>query len=197
METHTLIAFSNPWFVPVAWLGLVAILIASALGKIYYKGSVTTALAKLGMKSEFFSQAISVGLAPTELLIALWLASGLLPRWATLATLALVAVFNVVLWRLQKLGYDGGCGCFGGKSAGPVRTVHLIRNALMLVAAIVLVLNVWMGPASTVEGAVGSGPLWMLPAAMLLHAALILGGLLLLYLVAGAAEKLLLRAYWD
>ncbi|MES2304231.1 MAG: MauE/DoxX family redox-associated membrane protein [Gemmatimonadota bacterium] len=174
----------------VSWLGLVLILLASAAGKLYYKGSVTTALAKLGMKSEFWSQAISVGLAPAEMIIALWLATGWLWRWSTLATFGLVTVFNVVLWRLQKLGYDGGCGCFGGKSAGPVRTVHLIRNAAMFVAALLLLMNAW-------GGATSPAPLWALPGAVLLHASLILGVLLVLYLLAGAAEKLLFRAYWE
>lgn len=173
------------------WLGLVLILLASAAGKLYYKGSVTTALAKLGMKSEFWSQAISVGLAPAEMLIALWLATGWLWQLSTLATLALVVVFNVVLWRLQKLGYDGGCGCFGGKSAGPVRVIHLIRNAAMLIAAGILVFNAYtMDPSD-------AGPLWQVPGELLLSATLLLAGLLVVYLLAGAAEKLLFRAYWQ
>lgn len=176
--------------VAVAWLGLSAILIASALGKLYYKGSVTTALAKLGMSSEFFSQAISVGLAPAELVIALWLASGWQAEWSTHVVLALVLVFNVVLWRLQKLGYDGGCGCFGGKSAGPVRVIHLIRNALMLIAASYLALA-----TSQHEGV--AGPIWALPAGLLLYTAMLLILLLVIYLLAGAAERLLFRAYWS
>lgn len=193
MQPHELIAFSSPLIVPTAWLGLVLVLLASAAGKLYYKGSVTTALQKLGMKSEFWSQAISVGLAPAEMVIAIWLAAGVLSRWSTVATLALVAVFNVVLWRLQKVGYDGGCGCFGGKSAGPVRMIHLVRNGAMFIAALMLVENAWQGPAS-VNG--GTGALWQVPVPLLVHAALMLAGLMVVYLLAGAAERLLFRAYW-
>ena len=175
--------------VAVAWLGLVAILVASAAGKLYYKGSVGTALQKLGIASELLRKVLGTALAPAELLVAIWLASGLWPRWSTHAVLLLVLVFNVVLWRLSALGYDGGCGCFGGKSAGPVRVVHLIRNALMLVAAVLLML--------TTQHHLGiAGPLWGLPAPLLLHAGLVLALLLVVYLLAGAAEKLLYRAYW-
>lgn len=175
--------------VPVAWLGLVAILIASAAGKLYYKGSVGTALQKLGIPSESLRKVLGIALAPAELIIAVWLASGLWPRWSTHAVLLLVLLFNVVLWRLSALGYDGGCGCFGGKSAGPVRVVHLLRNAVMLLAAVLLML--------TTRHQVGvAGPLWALPAPLLLRAGLVLALLLVVYLLAGAAEKLLFRAYW-
>lgn len=183
--------FASNSLIPITRLGLVAILVASAVGKIYYKGSVDTALKKLGLTSDWLVKVITALLAPAEALIALWLASGWLPRWSTLATLVLVVAFNVVLWRLQAVGYDGGCGCFGGKSAGPVRVVHLIRNAVMLGAAATLVYHVWIGPIATL------GALWALPGAVLLHAALVLGVLLVGYLLAGAAERLLFRAYWN
>lgn len=190
MNDHSEVLFTSKSLIPIAWLGLVVILLASAVGKIYYQGSVDAALKKLGFTSEWIVKAITALLAPAEALIALWLASGWLPRGSTLVALALVVVFNLVLWRLQALGYDGGCGCFGGKSAGPVRVVHLVRNALMLLAAVLLVLNVWIGPLGEI------GALWALSAAALLHAALFLGLLLVAYLLAGAAERLLFPAYW-
>ncbi|MES2123408.1 MAG: MauE/DoxX family redox-associated membrane protein [Gemmatimonadota bacterium] len=175
--------------VATAWLGLVTILLASAIGKLYYKGSVKKALQRLGIHSELFRDVVSATLAPLELLIAVWLASGWLAAWSTHAALTLVVVFNVVLWRLMVLGFDGACGCFGGKSAGPVRAIHLVRNALMLVAAIYLALA-----TSHHEGV--AGPIWAIPGAVLLQAVLVLAGLLVVYLLAGAAERLLFRAYW-
>lgn len=173
----------------VAQLGLALVLGASAIGKLYYKGSVDTALQKLGIRSELLRKVIGNALAPVELLLALALLAATLPLWTAYAVLGMVAVFNVVLWRLQALGYDGGCGCFGGKSAGPVRIVHLVRNAVMLVAALYLVWQICWQSWTPVA-------LWQLATAELWSAGLMLAGLLLLYWIAGTAERLLFRAYW-
>ncbi|MEP6589995.1 MAG: MauE/DoxX family redox-associated membrane protein [Gemmatimonadota bacterium] len=175
--------------VTVAWLGLVLIFLASAAAKLYYKGSVDTALLKLGFASEALRKLIGHSIAPAEAVIAVWLASGWQLAASAHTALALVIVFNLMLWRLMRLGYDGGCGCFGGKSAGPVRVVHLVRNALMLVAAIVLAL-------AASHGELATEALWSLPAEQLLSAALLLGALWLIYMLVGSAERLLFRAYW-
>jgi hypothetical protein len=59
------------------------------------------------------------------------------PRAGAAAALLLLGGFTLVLARVVRRGLDVSCGCFGAASAAPVTGVTLLRNALLLVAAVI------------------------------------------------------------
>lgn len=172
----------------LAQVGLVVLLLISGIAKLFYSGSVDTALRVLGVAADAPRRTMGSAIAPTELLLALWLAAGWMPLAAAVLAVLLMLVFNVVLWRLRALGYDGGCGCFGGRSSGPVRRVHLLRNAVMLVAANVLALSALSDAPAT---ALWKAPIPALGGALLSLAAIVAG-----YVLLAIVERVVFRPYW-
>jgi uncharacterized membrane protein YphA (DoxX/SURF4 family) len=82
--------------------------------------SVRTSLSLFAMQvdsyqllpTKFVSPAAHV-LPPAELLLGLWLLSGIGLRLSSLATTLLVAVFFSVILRTYAMGLEINCGCFG------------------------------------------------------------------------------------
>jgi uncharacterized membrane protein YphA (DoxX/SURF4 family) len=168
---------------------LVMTLAASGLLKIYSVNTTAKALEALNLASKPLRELAGRLLPVAELALALWLAAGWQAIWSAVAAVALMTVFNFALWSLQRIGYQGGCGCFGDKGTGPVRRVHLVRNVFLLAAAVELLPPAWQGREATEA-------LWMVPAADLAVAGLMVAVFALLYALAAAAERLLFRAYW-
>jgi hypothetical protein len=79
-------------------------------------------------------EALAVGVPVTELVLAAGLV--VVPGWAALGALAVLAGFTTVLVRAMRAGVDVGCGCFGTAKREPVSFVELIRNALLATAAV-------------------------------------------------------------
>jgi uncharacterized membrane protein YphA (DoxX/SURF4 family) len=66
-----------------------------------------------------------------ELVLGMWVLSGVQLRWSALTASAVLAFFFAVLIRSYALGIDVDCGCFGSGEShlGPMR---LFEEALML-----------------------------------------------------------------
>lgn len=70
-----------------------------------------------------------------ELLLGIWVVSGILLRWSALTAAAVLTFFFAVLIRSYALGIDVDCGCFGSGEShlGPAR---LAEEAVMLALAL-------------------------------------------------------------
>ena len=71
--------------------------------------------------------------------VELVLAAGLVvvPGWAAVAALALLAGFTTFLVRGVRGGVVVGCGCFGAPGDAPLSSADLVRNGALLLAAAV------------------------------------------------------------
>jgi uncharacterized membrane protein YphA (DoxX/SURF4 family) len=78
--------------------------------------------------------ALAVGVPVTELVLAVGLV--VVPGWAALGALAVLAGFSTILVRAMRAGVDVGCGCFGTAKREPVSFVELVRNGLLGVPAV-------------------------------------------------------------
>ena len=78
--------------------------------------------------------ALAVGVPVTEVGLAVGLV--VVPGWAALGALAVLAGFSTVLVRAMRAGVDVGCGCFGTAKREPVSFVELVRNGLLGAAAV-------------------------------------------------------------
>lgn len=70
-----------------------------------------------------------------ELLLGLWVLSGIFLRWSALSASLVLTFFFAVLIRSYAMGLDVDCGCFGSGEAhlGPLR---LAEEAVMLALAL-------------------------------------------------------------
>jgi hypothetical protein len=60
------------------------------------------------------------------------------PRLAAYAVLGLLAVFSVVIAIEFSSGREFSCGCFGGSTEQPVGVFELVRNALLVSFAVIV-----------------------------------------------------------
>ncbi|HUF32578.1 MAG TPA: MauE/DoxX family redox-associated membrane protein [Acidimicrobiales bacterium] len=79
------------------------------------------------------------GLATAVPVAELGLAAGLVlvPGWAAVVALAVLAGFTTLLVRALRAGVDVGCGCFGTARSEPVSFVELVRNGVLALAAVI------------------------------------------------------------
>lgn len=99
-------------------------------------------VAKLGRRERTARSFAAMGLPPgaavwvpaVELVTALGLV--VVPGWAAVAALALLAGFTVFLARAVAGGAEVGCGCFGSAGGDAVSWVDVARNGLLGVAAV-------------------------------------------------------------
>jgi uncharacterized membrane protein YphA (DoxX/SURF4 family) len=93
-------------------------------------------------------------LPPFELLLGLWLLSGIALRYSALITSLLLGVFFAVMVRSYFLGLEINCGCFGpGERLGPMT---LLRDGSLLALALAVAIGAFLihrrsATASTVE----------------------------------------------
>ena len=80
-------------------------------------------------------RALATGVPVVELVLAAGLV--VVPGWAAVGALAVLAGFTTILVRAMRAGVDVGCGCFGTARREPVSFVELVRNALLGGAAVV------------------------------------------------------------
>ena len=74
-----------------------------------------------------------------EVVIGALVIVGVARPWPALAALALLVVFTGVLARVVGRADAPSCACFGGWSRRPIGPRHLIRNAVLIVAAVIAV----------------------------------------------------------
>ena len=96
--------------------------------KLTDRASTRRSFIGLGLPSSF---AVAVPVAELALAIALVL----VPGWAAVAALALLAAFTTVLAGALRRGIEVGCGCFGTSRHDQVSFVELVRNGMLAVGA--------------------------------------------------------------
>jgi uncharacterized membrane protein YphA (DoxX/SURF4 family) len=133
-----------------------AIFLAAAYAKLKPQGpvhwspaSVRTSLAMFAMQVDSY-QMLSVNavnfvahtLPPFELLLGLWLLSGIALRFSSLVTTLLIGGFFAVMVRTFALGLEVNCGCFGpGEQLG---TKTLIRDGSLLALSLAVCIGAFL-----------------------------------------------------
>lgn len=122
-------------------MDLLARLAAIALGAVF----VVAGASKLAAGSAWIAQARQMG-APqpvatvvpgVELVLGATLVTGIAMPLPALAAIALLVAFSVVIARQLVDGRHPPCACFGAWSTRPLSEVHLLRNAALIVVAVV------------------------------------------------------------
>ncbi|HEY3530736.1 MAG TPA: MauE/DoxX family redox-associated membrane protein [Nocardioides sp.] len=136
---------STPFLVPP--LLLVAILVLSAAAKLRDHGDTASVFTKLQLP-RFLNTINAPRLLPYgELVVAALLL--LLPGgWYVVAaslTLVLFALYLVVVVRALHFGYPVRCGCFGRLGLGWITRQTAVRNAVLVLLALVAWLDSWRG----------------------------------------------------
>jgi uncharacterized membrane protein YphA (DoxX/SURF4 family) len=131
-------------------IALAVVFIAAAYAKLkpqtdmpWSAASVKTSLSMFAMQVDSYQllNGSQVNLAahwlpPFELLLGLWLLSGVAVRWSSLLSTILLAGFFSLMVRTFALGLEINCGCFGpGERLGP-RT--LLRDGSLLALSLVV-----------------------------------------------------------
>ena len=120
---------------------MVARLASVVLGAVF----VLAGGAKLAAGSTWIAQARQMGatqpvatIVPgVELLLGAALITGLLSPVPALAAIGLLILFSVTIARQLVDGRHPPCACFGAWSTRPLGEGHLLRNAALIVVAIV------------------------------------------------------------
>jgi uncharacterized membrane protein YphA (DoxX/SURF4 family) len=126
-------------------LVLAAVFAAAAVAKLRDPQGTRTTFAALGLPGPFASVVPAV-----EILLVVGLV--LVPGWAGVASLALLAGFTTYLARAVRRGVEAPCNCFGSRGEQPVSSVEIVRNASLLLAGAVAATSAgprWPGVGSS------------------------------------------------
>lgn len=99
---------------------------------------------KLAAGDQWPAQATDLGapafVVPTlpwiELAVGAALVFRVLPPWPAIAALALLVAFSVLIGVRLAEGKHPACACFGAWSAKPIGPMHLVRNGVLIVLAL-------------------------------------------------------------
>ena len=123
----------------VCAIGLAAILLLAAVSKLRSPDRTIGDFESLGLAgAAALARLVPAAEAATATLLVV------APRWGGPAAFALLAGFTVILVGVVRSGRVATCACFGGTSGEPVSNRHLVRNAVLMMAAVA---------ASTIDGA--------------------------------------------
>jgi uncharacterized membrane protein YphA (DoxX/SURF4 family) len=137
-------------------LALAAIFLFAAYAKLkpqaampWSGSSVKTSLSLFAMQVDSYQllppQLVSPAahfLPPFELLLGLWLLSGVLVRYASFITALLLGAFFAVMVRTYMAGLEINCGCFGpGERLGPLT---LLRDGSLLALALAVTIGAFV-----------------------------------------------------
>jgi uncharacterized membrane protein YphA (DoxX/SURF4 family) len=120
---------------------VIARLASVVLGAVF----VLAGAAKLAAGSTWIAQARQMGathpvatvVPGVELLLGAALVTGLFSPIPALAAIGLLVVFSVTIARQLVDGRHPPCACFGAWSTRPLGEGHLVRNAVLIVVAVV------------------------------------------------------------
>ena len=111
---------------------LAATFTVAAVAKFRSKSATTTDFQSLGLpRPALWAVAVPLLEVMTALLLVI------VPGWGGVAAFALLAAFTATLAVVLRSGRVATCACFGGASTKPVSSRHLVRNAGLLVLAVV------------------------------------------------------------
>ena len=115
----------------VAALVLAAVLGWAGIAKLSRPRTTAAGFAALGLPAP---AALARAVPLAEIVTAATLVVA--PRIGAVAALVLLAAFSVVLVGAVRSNDDVSCGCFGASGRAPVSFVELVRNAMLLAAAL-------------------------------------------------------------
>jgi uncharacterized membrane protein YphA (DoxX/SURF4 family) len=87
----------------------------------------------------FLEHPLAIYLPWLEIVLGLFLLSGLKIRWSATLTAALLLFFIVVLSITYARGIDANCGCFSESDRISIKTI--VRDSLILIPALYLILE--------------------------------------------------------
>ena len=116
-------------------------------------------------------EALAVGVVGLEAALAGMLATGIAIEAATWGTVGFLCAATLALLVLRRRGYEGGCACFGERSAtGSVGWLDFGRNAVLIAVAL-----------AVARSSAAAPPLWDFSAAVIGLGAATTAGMLLTY----------------
>ena len=115
----------------VAALVLAAVLGWAGVAKLSRPRTTASGFAAMGLPAP---DALARAVPLAEIVVAATLV--VVPRAGAVAALVLLVAFTVVLARALRAGSSVSCGCFGTSGRAPVSFVELVRNGLLVVAAV-------------------------------------------------------------
>lgn len=120
-------------------IGLGLLFLAAGVLKLKYTTALASTIAglHLGLPGPLVA-AIGVALPPFEILLGIYLITGLLPLVAATTAAALLFVFIIVLSSAVLRGLNAPCGCFGPGDTGPTTWLTVARDGIAIVPAIYL-----------------------------------------------------------
>lgn len=128
------------WLATVLRLVLAGVLAVAGALKLPDPAESVRAVRAYQLLPESVVPAVGYGLPVLELVVAVLLLLGLLTRYAAGTAALLMAAFIFGIGSAAARGLQIDCGCFGG--GGAVTTTHytseLVRDAALLIAAVVL-----------------------------------------------------------
>jgi hypothetical protein len=117
-----------------ARMSLACIFSVSGLLKFWYPETKAVALLKVAGIGTRRNRHLVLRILPfLELLLSIWLLTGLLALLSLVASFCILALFTAVIKRAMNNGYRKGCGCFGNFLSDSVLS-HLGTNSLLLLA---------------------------------------------------------------
>jgi peroxiredoxin len=135
-------------------LALSAVFAVAAVAKLFDRPGTVASLASFGVPPRACGL-VSLALPALELAIALTLIPLASAAWAALAAALLLAAFSVAVVRVLARGEQVDCNCFGSLSARPVGRGTLIRNLVLLGAALFLTVAGWDDAGTSAVGWLG------------------------------------------
>ena len=110
---------------------LAAVFAVAGVAKLRRPGATAHAFGALGLRRPgVLARAVPVA----ELVVATALV--VVPSVGAYAAIALLVAFSLVVVRTLRAHLEVPCGCLGAAHEGPVSSVELLRNALLLAAAV-------------------------------------------------------------
>jgi len=140
----------------VGRIGLAAIFLYAAYAKLKPQGTMPWSMGSLRVSLSMFAMqvdsyqllptwgvnAVAHLLPPFELLLGLWLLTGIGLRFSSLVTTLLLSGFFAGMVRAYALGQEISCGCFGpGEQIGPKT---LLRDGSLLAVAIAVTIGAFL-----------------------------------------------------
>jgi hypothetical protein len=113
-----------------ASLALALVFAVAAVAKLRRRSGTARAFASLGLASP---RALALGVPLVELGLAVGLV--VVPAWAGIVALAVLAGFTTFVVRALRRGDLRGCGCFGATRPAPMGEAEVLRNALLALTA--------------------------------------------------------------
>lgn len=119
-------------FTYAAALALALVFAVAAVAKLRRRAGTARAFAGLGLASP---RVLALGVPAAELALAAGLV--VVPGWAGIVALAVLAGFTAFVVQAIRRGDPQGCGCFGATRRAPMGPAELLRNGLLALGAVI------------------------------------------------------------